>query len=828
MGIYSALNTALTGMTASEATIDVVGNNLANASTVGFKSSEAAFANQFLQTKSLGSAPSDSSGGTNPTQFGLGVMVAAVTPNFGQGTIEISSNSLDMAIQGDGFFIVQGSGGEQLYTRNGLFELNAHDELVDLNGNRVLGYNSDESFVVQRTVLEPLEIPLGGKQVCKSTENVVLEGTLDPEGEKATQGSVLRTEQLGDGSFSYPTNVSSTTVSTAPTPDVSTTTPTYGGGGSGSVAQGDYRYKFVFADYSYADVPQSFTESTELTVTVPATVPVDTNSVNFNNIPSSASYDYVRVYRQTVGAAESDPYYYIGEGSAAAPFPGDTYSDAALVASHDQLNETTITGTYQYYVAWASSTGGADAISRPVQLSTGTSVTDGRLHIQALPPVPSPPDSGNWDRVIIYRNTTENTNTYYKVVELDGTITPPATAINFTDGIPDATLQAAGETLDLVGPKIKTSTLLTNVLPSTSNTPIFEVDTTISFEGEKGGITLNAQTFDVTATSTVQDLLVFLNNSLGIESPPGPDPSNPIPDSLMPGGGTAAPGLIQVVDGKMQIVGNCGEGNSVAVTLGSLKKVIDGGTDTVNLAFGEDQPANGESAITDFIVYDSLGIPVSVRLTCVLEDRTTSSTTFRWYAQSPNNEPTSGIDLTCGTGTITFDGEGNMTKVTGNTVTILRNETASVSPLQFDLDFSQLAGLSDGGSTIAVSQQDGSPPGTLTSFIIGEDGLIRGIFSNGISRDLGQIELARFANPAGLEQKGENLYAAGVNSGLAIIGDPGAQGIGNIISGARELSNTDVGTDLVDLILASTTYRGNARVITTSNDMLDELLNLNR
>ena len=120
------------------------------------------------------------------------------------------------------------------------------------------------------------------------------------------------------------------------------------------------------------------------------------------------------------------------------------------------------------------------------------------------------------------------------------------------------------------------------------------------------------------------------------------------------------------------------------------------------------------------------------------------------------------------------------------------------------------------------------PPGTLTSFIIGEDGLIRGIFSNGISRDLGQIELARFANPAGLEQKGENLYAAGVNSGLAIIGDPGAQGIGNIISGARELSNTDVGTDLVDLILASTTYRGNARVITTSNDMLDELLNLNR
>ncbi len=100
MGLASALNTALTGLTASETTIDVVGNNLANSGTVGFKASEANFATQFLQTRSLGSAPSDVSGGTNPRQIGLGVQVAEITPDFTQGVIEVSSSPSDLAIQG--------------------------------------------------------------------------------------------------------------------------------------------------------------------------------------------------------------------------------------------------------------------------------------------------------------------------------------------------------------------------------------------------------------------------------------------------------------------------------------------------------------------------------------------------------------------------------------------------------------------------------------------------------------------------------------------------------------------------------------------------------
>ena len=130
MGLTTAMHTALTGMQAAETTIDVTGNNLANSQTIGFKESEAIFATQLLQTQSLGSGPTEGNGGTNPRQIGLGTRTAEITPKFTQGTLEISSSPSDLAIQGDGFFIVEDSEGELLYTRNGVFKTNADNELV--------------------------------------------------------------------------------------------------------------------------------------------------------------------------------------------------------------------------------------------------------------------------------------------------------------------------------------------------------------------------------------------------------------------------------------------------------------------------------------------------------------------------------------------------------------------------------------------------------------------------------------------------------------------------------------------------------------------------
>ena len=178
MGLQSAMTTALSGLQAAETIIDVTGNNVANSNTVGFKESSVNFATQFLQTQSVGGGPTDSSGGTNPRQIGLGVKVAEITPDFNQGTIEISSNPLDVAIQGDGFLIVQGSQGasERFYTRNGQLKTNANNEIVTVTGHRLLGFGVNDQNEIQTGTMTPLTIPFGAAAVAQETENATLTG----------------------------------------------------------------------------------------------------------------------------------------------------------------------------------------------------------------------------------------------------------------------------------------------------------------------------------------------------------------------------------------------------------------------------------------------------------------------------------------------------------------------------------------------------------------------------------------------------------------------------------------------------------------------------
>ena len=116
----------------------------------------------------------------------------------------------------------------------------------------------------------------------------------------------------------------------------------------------------------------------------------------------------------------------------------------------------------------------------------------------------------------------------------------------------------------------------------------------------------------------------------------------------------------------------------------------------------------------------------------------------------------------------------------------------------------------------------------LTGYSIGRDGRIHGRFTDGTSRLLGQIRIARFANPGGLVQRGGTQFAAGPNSELPLVASPGEGGAAQIVSGAVELSNTDIGRSLIDLELASLQFRANAVVVHTADKMLEDLLNLAR
>lgn len=289
MGLASALSTALTGLNAAETSINVIGNNLANSSTIGYKASAPVFATQFAQTSSLGSAPSGNSGGTNPSQIGLGVQVAEISPNFTQGTLQVSSSPSDLAIQGNGFFMVQGNSGQTLFTRDGEFQTNSANVLVTLTGDSLLGFGVDKDFNLNTTQLQPLTIPLGTSSVAQATQNVTFQGDLPPTGAVANQAQIIQSVVLGDSSYAAPpagtTEVIAVGPQTAPTATVDLITP-------GSLNAGTYNYKIV---YTTANGGESDSESFSVTVPAP-----DTNvSVDLSNIPTDATGKYtgVNIYR---------------------------------------------------------------------------------------------------------------------------------------------------------------------------------------------------------------------------------------------------------------------------------------------------------------------------------------------------------------------------------------------------------------------------------------------------------------------------------------------------------------------------------------------------
>ena len=159
MGLASVAQTALSGMAAAEWIVAAAGNNLANAQTPGYKASYPVFATQTPQTYGAGAAPSDGSGGDNPVQTGAGVTVAGMETDFSQGPLVATDAGSQFAVEGEGMFILRGPDRETYYTRDGHFSVDANRELVASDGSRLLGWNADDQFRVDRTALVPLRIP---------------------------------------------------------------------------------------------------------------------------------------------------------------------------------------------------------------------------------------------------------------------------------------------------------------------------------------------------------------------------------------------------------------------------------------------------------------------------------------------------------------------------------------------------------------------------------------------------------------------------------------------------------------------------------------------
>ncbi len=184
-----ALYSGVSGLKNFQTQLDVIGNNIANSQTPGFKSSRVSFMSMLYQTLSSASAPTDTRGGVNPKQVGLGSIVGSIDQNFEQGNLLSTGRENDVAIQGEGFFIVS-DGTNNYFTRNGSFNFDSEGGLIYDGGYRVMGLNAVNGVMGSQT--EPIQVPLGITLPASATTSVDLIGNLDSG---ATQvGSVLKSD----------------------------------------------------------------------------------------------------------------------------------------------------------------------------------------------------------------------------------------------------------------------------------------------------------------------------------------------------------------------------------------------------------------------------------------------------------------------------------------------------------------------------------------------------------------------------------------------------------------------------------------------------------
>ncbi len=232
-------------------------------------------------------------------------------------------------------------------------------------------------------------------------------------------------------------------------------------------------------------------------------------------------------------------------------------------------------------------------------------------------------------------------------------------------------------------------------------------------------------------------------------------------------------------------------------------------------AVGTDDPVTLSS-----VVYDGTG----TAHTAVFEVAKTADGTWSLIGATLTNEDGTTTELAVSGDELTFDEAG---KLVGGGAFAVEGAYPDGSALALDVDLSGLTQY--GGSTTAsVASQNGSPVGDLVDYGFDQTGQLILSFSNGVRRPVAQIALGMVANPDGLDQVGDGFYASTAASGDVRIGRAGSEIPAGIVSGALESSNVDLAEEFTDMIVAQRSYQASARVITTSDELLQETVQLKR
>lgn len=366
------------------------------------------------------------------------------------------------------------------------------------------------------------------------------------------------------------------------------------------------------------------------------------------------------------------------------------------------------------------------------------------------------------------------------------------------------------------------ASLLTDLRDANSlAAPMFTDGQKLTMNGKRGGNALGDTEMTVGAGTTVADLNAFFQGALGIDT--SADVLASAPAGFAPGAALATSTATADPAGslRLSITGNAGDANSLNLSGDAF--TTDGGTVPIVFADAANSAPAGESQHTTMTVYDSLGTPLQVDMTMALESKSNTGTVWRYYATSKDNAITAD-GITLGSGTVSFDNNGVYKAVTNDAVSISRDGSGAVDPLSIKMDFTKITSLTDQRSNFTFDSQDGFETGSISNFSVADNGDITGTFTNGLKRTLGQVAIATFDNQEGLIDTGSNDYMIGPGSGEAVIGEPGTFGAGLIRSGSLEQSNVDLSREFLNMIVSSTGFSASSRVITTSNQLLDQLL----
>ncbi|EGT3481999.1 flagellar hook protein FlgE [Campylobacter coli] len=847
-----SLWSGVSGLQAHQVAMDVEGNNISNVNTKGFKYSRADFGTMFSQTVKIATAPTDGRGGSNPLQIGLGVSVSSTTRIHSQGSVQTTNKNTDVAINGDGFFMVSDDGGLTRYlTRDGDFKLDAYGNFVNNAGFVVQGWNInwdnqtiDSSRTPQNIFIDPgMHIP-----AAKSTE-VAIKANLNSGlniGTSSRNLYALDSVHGWNNKTQRPEDENDTGTTQFYTTSKNAVEVTEKGVDAGSLfnanGQGLNLREGQGIWVSYADAKFTTDRANGANVFDPnLTVAQQNNVIFWGNKDISVTLDInlngVRIQNDNIRSLD-EAIAYINTFTA----PTDTRDGTGVKAVkkadgsgiefvNDNADGTTDNmKNIDLTVNVGNSAGERNTIN--YDANTGVFSPQGGNLTTAQ-------NDTDWIAGAAQAGQPQNVKvvTAHKYIYSSNPVTIPP-MIN-PDGGPAfqpnngnrPTDPASANYWDAIQGSLKNTTERT-FRTTEDLRELLQRDARYGVDYNGSGIIDNATpTFDANDINQAVKVVVTENGNFAISNA---NETSTIPANAGAGANAATTNPKNM---SFNITAYSNKQGTVSTNDAFTKifKAFDGVL-TVGGQIKESEQLKLSAFSAGLEIYDSLGSKHTLEVQFVKQS-TTQDGGNEWQMIIRVPEPaeinTTGEGPTnIIVGTARFNNDGSLANYTPKTINFSPNNGAAPNQ-QIKLSFGT-SGSNDGlvssnsASTLTGQATDGYTSGNLKPDAIRVDdkGNILGEFTNGKTFAVAKIAMASVANNSGLEEIGGNLFKVTANSGNIVVGEAGTGGRGEMKTSALEMSNVDLSRSLTELIIIQRGYQANSKTISTSDQMLQTLIQL--